>query len=210
MALVTKSFTFVDAAVILASEHNTNFDTLYNLVNGALDNANLAAGAAIVDTKLAQITTANKVHTSALVAGSQTKYDMLYYNGSAWVRQASGNAGTINFIIDGGGATITTGIAAGFVVVDFPCTITRAVALTDRLTVTTVDVRKSTYGTFPPKGSNTICGTSKLILTGASKYMDDTLAAWTTSIAAGDILRYCVHANDSAQEITCALKFRRP
>ena len=42
MALVTKTFTFSAGAVIVASEHNTNFDTLYNLVNGNLDNANIS------------------------------------------------------------------------------------------------------------------------------------------------------------------------
>ena len=52
--------------MIVASEHNSNFDVLYNLVNGSIDNANIDAGAAIVDTKLAQLTTAGKVASSAV------------------------------------------------------------------------------------------------------------------------------------------------
>lgn len=53
MGLVTKSYTFTAGSSILAAEHNTNFDTLYNLVNGSLDNANIDTGAAIANTKLA-------------------------------------------------------------------------------------------------------------------------------------------------------------
>jgi len=61
MALVTKTYTFTAGTTIVASEHNTNFDTLYNLVNGNIDNANIKASAGIVDSKLAQIATAGKV-----------------------------------------------------------------------------------------------------------------------------------------------------
>ncbi len=52
MGLVTKTFTFAPGALIIASEHNTNFDTLYTLVNGNLDNANVNGAAAIVASKL--------------------------------------------------------------------------------------------------------------------------------------------------------------
>jgi hypothetical protein len=66
MALVTKTYTFVAGTTIVASEHNTNLDTLFNLVNGNIDNANIKASAGIVDTKLAQITTASKVHGTSI------------------------------------------------------------------------------------------------------------------------------------------------
>lgn len=53
MGLITKSFTFTAGNNIVASEHNSNFDTLYNEINGQLDNNNLKAGAGIANTKLA-------------------------------------------------------------------------------------------------------------------------------------------------------------
>lgn len=53
MALVTKSYTFSTGNTIVASEHNSNFDVLYNLVNGSLNTANLSSSAAIVNTQLA-------------------------------------------------------------------------------------------------------------------------------------------------------------
>jgi len=51
-ALITKSYTFSAGATILASEHNTNFDTLYNWANGNVDNANIKASAGISLSKL--------------------------------------------------------------------------------------------------------------------------------------------------------------
>lgn len=72
MALVTKTYTFVAGTTIVASEHNTNLDTLFNLVNGNIDNANIKASAGIVDSKLAQITTAGKVSGAALTSLSST------------------------------------------------------------------------------------------------------------------------------------------
>lgn len=68
MALVTKTYTFVAGTTIVASEHNTNLDTLFNLVNGNIDNANIKASAGIVDSKLAQLTTAGKVSGAALTS----------------------------------------------------------------------------------------------------------------------------------------------
>lgn len=88
MAIVSKNYTYATGAVIVAAEQNANLDTLYNLVNGNIDNANISGSAAIayaklaltngimnsdintsaaiVDTKLAQITTASKVSGTAI------------------------------------------------------------------------------------------------------------------------------------------------
>lgn len=53
MGEITKSFTFSTGQAIVASEHNSNFDKLFNLVNGAIDNDNIDSSAAIANTKLA-------------------------------------------------------------------------------------------------------------------------------------------------------------
>jgi len=52
MGLITKNFSFAAGATIIASEHNDNFDTIYNLVNGQLSNVNIASDAAIANSKL--------------------------------------------------------------------------------------------------------------------------------------------------------------
>lgn len=68
MTIITKPNTFTPGATILSSEHNSNFDTVYDDYNGNITNANIKSTAAIADTKLAQITTAGKIAGSALGA----------------------------------------------------------------------------------------------------------------------------------------------
>ena len=72
MGLITKQYTFTVGATIIASEHNANFDTVYNCVNGDISNANISASAGIADTKLAQLSTAGKVSGAALTSLSST------------------------------------------------------------------------------------------------------------------------------------------
>jgi hypothetical protein len=66
MATISKPYTFSAGATIVASEHNSNFDTIYNEFNGSISNANIDTMAAIADSKLAQITTAGKVSGAAI------------------------------------------------------------------------------------------------------------------------------------------------
>jgi len=69
MATITKPNTFVSGTTILAAAHNSNFDTIYNDYNGNITNANLSGSAGIIDANLAQITTANKVASTAITDG---------------------------------------------------------------------------------------------------------------------------------------------
>lgn len=68
MSLISIPFTFTVGAVIVASQHNSNFSTIYSDYNGNITDANIAALAAISDTKLAQITTAGKVSGASLTS----------------------------------------------------------------------------------------------------------------------------------------------
>jgi len=52
MAIITKANTFTNGQTADGSQVNTNFDTIYNDYNGNITNANIAAGAAIVGSKL--------------------------------------------------------------------------------------------------------------------------------------------------------------
>lgn len=77
MGLVTRTFTYSAGAVIVAAQHNTNENTLYNLVNGALDNDNVTASANIAATKLNLATIAQAVAFSgaALTMGTSVLTD---------------------------------------------------------------------------------------------------------------------------------------
>lgn len=68
MGLVTKNFTFSTGNTIVASEINTNYDTLYDLVNGEIENTNIKSSAAIANTKLAN---PNAFFTMAFTAEGQ-------------------------------------------------------------------------------------------------------------------------------------------
>lgn len=68
MALIAKPNTFTAGTTIQSGQVNSNFDTVYNEFNGSISNTNISASAAIVDTKLAQITTASKVSGAALTS----------------------------------------------------------------------------------------------------------------------------------------------
>lgn len=56
MSLVTKPYTFTAPNTIIASEHNSNFDTIYSDYNGNITTANISASAAIPYSKLSLTT----------------------------------------------------------------------------------------------------------------------------------------------------------
>lgn len=70
-ALVTKPFTFVPGTVIRSSDVNANFDTLYSLVNGNIENVNISAGANIAPSKILG-TAIVSTPTGAQILGSST------------------------------------------------------------------------------------------------------------------------------------------
>lgn len=78
MATIVKPNTFSAGATIVAAEHNSNFDTVYDEVNGSLSNANISNTAAIAISKIS-------------IASS----DPVYFGGAttegSWKIQRSGN-----------------------------------------------------------------------------------------------------------------------
>jgi len=111
----------------------------------------------------------------------------------------------ISFIIDGGGSAITTGIK-GDLEIPFDCTIQQATLLLDQSATFTLDIWKDTYANFPPTVADTITAAAKPSTSAATKDQDSTLTGWTTSVSAGDIIRFNVDANDNATRATISLK----
>ncbi len=68
MAVVTLPNTFTAGNTIVASEHNSNFTTIYNDYNGNITNANCSASMALANTKLAN---PNSFFTMAFTAAGQ-------------------------------------------------------------------------------------------------------------------------------------------
>ena len=71
MGTISKPNTFSAGATIIASEHNSNFDTVYNEFNGNIENVNVKGSAAIANSKLNLSSIAQNVtHTGSLTMSS--------------------------------------------------------------------------------------------------------------------------------------------
>lgn len=115
---------------------------------------------------------------------------------------------SINFIIDGGGSAITTGVK-GFIEIPFAMTIEGWTILGDQSGSIVVDVWKDTYALFPPTVADTIAGTEKPTLATAQKNQDLSLTTWTTSVAAGDIIAFNVDSITTVQRVTVAIRGKK-
>ena len=79
-------------------------------------------------------------------------------------------------------------------------------ALADQTGSIVVDIWKDTYANFPPTDADSITASAPPTISTATKAQDATLTGWTTSIAAGDILRFNVDSVTSIQRVTLSLK----
>ncbi len=111
---------------------------------------------------------------------------------------------SIGIVIDGGGSAITTGVK-GDVSVPFACTITGARLLSNESGSIVIDIWKDTYANYPPTVADTITAAAKPTLSTATKSDDTTLTGWTTSISAGDTLRFNVDSITTCTRVVLQL-----
>lgn len=107
----------------------------------------------------------------------------------------------IGFTIDGNGNVITTGITGAGLRVPFGCTINSVTLLADVSGSIKIDILKGTYSGYVFT-SGSICASALPTISSATKYEDTTLTGWTTSISAGDVLRFSVDASVTPVSIT--------
>jgi hypothetical protein len=140
---------------------------------------------------------------TSVAAGAGMDFSTITATGSV---AASANTLTtaIAFIIDGGGSAITTGVK-GDIEIPFACTITAARLLADQSGSIVVDIWKDTYANFPPTDADSITASAPPTISSATKSEDTTLTGWTTSITAGNILRFNVDSVTSIQRVTVSL-----
>lgn len=98
----------------------------------------------------------------------------------------------------------TTGIK-GDMQVPFACTITAARLFADQTGSIVVDIWKDTYANFPPTNDDSITASAPPTLSSAVKSEDTTLTGWTTSISAGDILRFNIDSVATVERVTLQL-----
>lgn len=111
----------------------------------------------------------------------------------------------VEFVIDGGGSAITTGIK-GFIEVPFSGTIQQVTMLADQTGSIVVDVWKDTYANYPPADADSITASAVPTISSSNKSQDATLTGWTTSITAGDIIGFNVDSASTVERVTISLE----
>lgn len=117
---------------------------------------------------------------------------------------AAAETASLEFIIDGGGAAISTGIK-GDLEIPFGCTITRATMVADQTGSIVVDVWVDTYANFPPSDADSITASAPLTISSGTKTQDTTLTGWGTSLASGSIMRFNVDSCTTTTRVTVSL-----
>jgi len=116
--------------------------------------------------------------------------------------------GGIEFVIDGGGSAITTGVKY-YLEVPFACTISGVTLLADQSGSIVLDIWKDTYANYPPTVADTITSAAKPTISSAIKSQDLTLTGWTVTVAKGDILGINVDSAATIEICTVSLRTDR-
>jgi hypothetical protein len=115
---------------------------------------------------------------------------------------------TLNFVIDGGGVAITTGLK-GVLELPWDGTIQRVTLLADQSGSIVVDLWRDSYANHPPTVADTITAAAKPTISAANKAQNTALTGWTTTFAAGDILAVNVDSATNVQRVTLSLLIER-
>jgi len=94
---------------------------------------------------------------------------------------------TVNYVIDSGSLPMQTG-DKGKLTIDVTGVIEQIRVLSDQTGDITFEIEKTTFADYP--NFSTMTGGNRVQLTNTDKYFDDVLNNWTSTIVAGDILRF--------------------
>jgi hypothetical protein len=95
----TRQKTWITGDTITANSLNADWDNFYS---EKITAANINDGA-VGNNQLGAISTAGKINLTALVTAGQSRGDIIYFNGTSWVRLGAGTAGQ-TLITEGTGA----------------------------------------------------------------------------------------------------------
>jgi hypothetical protein len=120
------------------------------------------------------------------------------------------DSGTTNivFVFDNNGTALTTGVK-GDLSIPYAATITGVTLLADTSGSIVIDIWKDTYASYPPTDADSITAAAPPTISSATKSVDTTLTGWTTSITAGDILRFNIDSCTSITRCSLLLKINR-
>lgn len=116
--------------------------------------------------------------------------------------------GAIEIVFNGGGSVLTVdskldyGAPAGF-------TILEATLLADQSGSVVVNIWKDTYANYPPTVADKITSTTPPTISSSDKSTDSTLSGWTTTVNAGDTLRFNIDSVTTITRVTLILKIKK-
>lgn len=120
--------------------------------------------------------------------------------------EAGSSTDNIRVTLDGGGIVLPAGTAVD-IPVDFDCTIQGVTMIADLSGSCVVDIYKAAYSTtYNTTVADTITASAKPTLSSARGSRDTTLTGWTTTITAGDVLRFIVNSATTVTRVAVALK----
>lgn len=126
-----------------------------------------------------------------------------------WVNGLGGGNFGRDFLINGLGSTISTGIA-GALYVPFACTITASTLVAPAQSGSIViDIWKVTRTAMPAVDGNSIVASAPPTLSRTYQSQDTTLTGWTTLCNADDVLVFNVDSVASLTEVTLTLSMTR-
>lgn len=184
-----------------------NFQNGNNVIFSVASNTLTIAAAALTGSTTVTSNGSNTVGPPVNIA-SGTDILLAASGGTLTISSKADKYATLNVVIDGGGSVITTGVK-GDAVIDFPCTIEQWTLLADASGAIVIDIWKDTFGNAPPTGADSITASAKPTLSSAAKAQSGVLTGWTTSVTAGDVLRFNVDSATTVTRVTLALKLRR-
>lgn len=203
--------------------HNTT--GVQDVASKLVENADVAAAAAIAFSKLANVSATDRVlgrqsagagpieeitFTSAARALSD---DATASDQRTTLGLANANKRTIQFSVSSGNPTvaIATGLIAADVRFPWAGTITKwtvfGIPTTGNATCSVVfDIWKDTFANHPPTVLDTITASAKPTLTAATAAEGSSLGTWTPSIAAGETLRSNIDSQTNCMAATVILE----
>lgn len=108
---------------------------------------------------------------------------------------------------DGGGSALAAGKVQD-VVAPFSGTISGWTLLGDAAGSAAIGIAKAAYASFPPSVS--IVASAPPSVTTAAKATSSTLTGWTTSVSAGDVLRFTLSSTSTFTRLLCVIDYTRP